>query len=647
MSFITNLSLKVRITALVALLLISAITIVSWVGHSRYQASYLHTVDETGNIALRGLTAYLGERYDNVSFELDDHGHLARLVWPGLTPFLQEDAADAIRSIHDIEGTIFRYDRVSEEFTRVATTIMGSDGTRQVGTTLARGAVYDALLEGELFHGDVDVLGQPYRTHYVPVHGLDGNLVGAVASALQMETVLAELRQSVIEKMMISSAIIAVFLAVTFGLIYVLLKPFGRIADSVVGLSEGKLDEEIGYANRGDEVGAISNALLVLQASMQHANDLQTEEVERSKVAAEKQREQQRVVDLISDGLAELSQLNLTTRIENDPNDPFLAEYESLRVSFNELVDRLSESMIAIRLVADEVSGDAREMSGSSNDLSSRTESQAATLQESAAALEELSQSVQSTAENAADAEATTRENRAVAKETGEIVSNAVNAMAAIEASSQQITQIISVIDDIAFQTNLLALNAGVEAARAGEAGRGFAVVASEVRALAQHSSASAQEIKGLIAASSEQVENGSKLVRATGQSLGDIIERVDRVASLVSDIAVSANEQSVGVSEINSGVRDLDAATQRNAAMAEEASAASEGLTNAAERLADHLGRFKIEKSGGSSVVSAPGNWAAAASARAGSPIPQTHAPRVERASNGGATQANVFSGF
>jgi hypothetical protein len=235
-------------------------------------------------------------------------------------------------------------------------------------------------------------------------------------------------------------------------------------------------------------------------------------------------------------------------------------------------------------------------MHRASDNLSSRTVAQAATLEETAAALEELTGSVREAADTARTVEGAMGETRTEAEESGRIVRDAITAMDAIQTSASAITQIIGVIDDIAFQTNLLALNAGVEAARAGEAGKGFAVVASEVRALAQRSSQAAREIKDLIGSSTDQILQGVDHVNRTGTALERVVERVSRMAGLVSNIAAAAAEQARGLSEINTGVAQLDQVTQQNAAMAEQAGMTTQQLNARADALADLVARFRTD---------------------------------------------------
>ena len=237
----------------------------------------------------------------------------------------------------------------------------------------------------------------------------------------------------------------------------------------------------------------------------------------------------------------------------------------------------------------------AREVSSASDDLSRRTEQQAASLEETAAALDEITATVKKSAEGASHAREVVAAADEDAKKSALVVRQAVDAMDAIAKSAQQISQIIGVIDEIAFQTNLLALNAGVEAARAGDAGRGFAVVASEVRALAQRSAEAAKEIKGLISASTTQVDHGVKLVAETGKSLERIMAQVAEINDVIADIAAGAKEQATGLDEVNTAINQMDQVTQQNAAMVEESTAASHSLSQETDQLSGLIGQFQL----------------------------------------------------
>ncbi|MFW8637266.1 methyl-accepting chemotaxis protein [Cribrihabitans pelagius] len=360
--------------------------------------------------------------------------------------------------------------------------------------------------------------------------------------------------------------------------------PLGALRDRMLTLADGDTESEIPATRSRSELGEMARTLDVFRQAQIRQRDLEEAKQEQDERQSE-------VVRVLSGKLSALSHGDLTAQI----TESFPEEYEQLRADFNSTSSRLSDTVAQVIDAASSIRNGAAEISQASDDLSQRTESQAATLEETAAALDQLTASVKSAADGARGVEATMGEARAEAEESGKVVQNAVQAMTGIEQSSTHISQIISVIDDIAFQTNLLALNAGVEAARAGEAGKGFAVVASEVRALAQRSSDAAMEIKTLIGDSSKQVERGVDLVGKTGEALQSIVARVGHISQLVSGIAESAAEQSTGLGEINTGVTQLDQVTQQNAAMVEEANAAGHMLKSDAAKLAGLVEHFKI----------------------------------------------------
>ncbi|MEM1374458.1 MAG: methyl-accepting chemotaxis protein [Pseudomonadota bacterium] len=302
-------------------------------------------------------------------------------------------------------------------------------------------------------------------------------------------------------------------------------------------------------------------------------------------------REQSAVVDAVREALAALAGGDLTRRMES----PFAGGYDALRTDFNAAVETLGAAMRTVLVNATSIRSEANEITAAADDLSTRTEHQAATLEETAAALDTLTSNLHVAAREAEKADSVVATARDHADTSGEIVAKAVNAMSQIKSSSDQISRIVSVIDDIAFQTNLLALNAGVEAARAGEAGRGFAVVASEVRALAQRSADAAREIGGLVGQSGSHVKQGVDLVGEAGRALSIIVDTINDVSRHVSEIASSAGEQSRSVVEINAAVTNLDQVTQQNAAMFEETTAASHALTREAEQMTQAMAQFQV----------------------------------------------------
>ncbi len=297
------------------------------------------------------------------------------------------------------------------------------------------------------------------------------------------------------------------------------------------------------------------------------------------------------VFDEIAASLSSLAKGDLKYQIEKD----YLGTYASLTEDTNKTSKRLKQIVSDIIIASNEIAGASTEIASGSIDLSQRTENQASSLEETAASMEEMSTTVKQNAENAQKANSLAITARDVAEDGGKVVEQAVDAMSSIEGSSQKVSDIIGVIDEIAFQTNLLALNAAVEAARAGEAGKGFAVVASEVRTLAQRSGEAAKDIKSLILDSNSQVKEGVKLVGETGDSLEGIVESIKRVADIVSEIAAASQQQASGVGEINAAVTQMDEMTQQNAALVEESSASARSLEEQSEKMMRLMSFFDI----------------------------------------------------
>ncbi len=296
-------------------------------------------------------------------------------------------------------------------------------------------------------------------------------------------------------------------------------------------------------------------------------------------------------ISLLGTALRQLSEGDLTRTLDT----AFVPSMEQLRHDFNATIDKLSRTMKTIGENATAIADSSREIGSSADSFSKRTEQQAASVEETAAALEEITTTVNDSSQRADEAGRLVGQTKQSAEQSGTVVRRAVSAMDQIEQSSREITNIIGVIDDIAFQTNLLALNAGVEAARAGEAGKGFAVVAQEVRELAQRSASAAKEIKALINTSSELVKNGVELVGQTGEALEEIVVQVASINSNVAAIVEGSREQATGLKEINQAVNTLDQATQQNAAMVEESTAASHNLAAEADALRTLVSQFQL----------------------------------------------------
>jgi methyl-accepting chemotaxis protein len=328
-------------------------------------------------------------------------------------------------------------------------------------------------------------------------------------------------------------------------------------------------------------------------------------DAERARLKQAMEAEQTQVVDALARALRHVAKGDLTWRLETR----FAPQYEALRQDFNEALMRLRAAMGEISSNAASMSAGVADMSRASDELAHRTEDQAASLVQTATAMGQITATVNETARNARQANAAAADARAEAERSDPVVTEAVDAMTLIEASSGQIGQIISVIDEIAFQTNLLALNAGVEAARAGEAGRGFAVVAQEVRALALRSADAAREIKALVEASSRQVTAGVERVGKTREALGRIVARVAEIDIQINAIARSADDQAQSLGEVNTTMVAMDRVVQQNAAMVEETTAAAHALKTEAAELAKRVGLFRTTDA----PSATPGDLAAA----------------------------------
>lgn len=406
-------------------------------------------------------------------------------------------------------------------------------------------------------------------------------------------------------KLMVSAAflvVIAIAVALFLTTKLMVARPITRLVKVVEALGVGDYSASPLDTRRSDEMGVIAGALDKLRLALIQGKNAETEaEAARQSNAREREvveagrieaiEEQRRVVAVVGEALKELAAGNLTCRIQ----EAFPGEYDKLQVHFNSALDSLEETIRVVGRGVSHISAGIEEISASAGDLARRTEMQAAGLEETAAAMAELSEQVQASATRAQSAASSVGAATTDTVATGDIVGSAIQSMESISRSSQEITRITGVIDEIAFQTNLLALNAGVEAARAGEAGKGFAVVAQEVRELAQRSAAAAKDIKTLINSSGAEVREGVELVGEAGSALSRITTQITAINENVRQISTFAGEQSIGLRSISASINQMDQVTQQNAAMVEETTAASVSLRDEARQLSEVVRRFKV----------------------------------------------------
>ncbi len=425
---------------------------------------------------------------------------------------------------------------------------------------------------------------------------------------------------------------VAVAIGVGFGIhigVNHLSRPIRNVTAAMKRVAEGDFSAEVPYNGRPDEIGEMAatvevfkqNGLAVQRLNAQEAamraksDDLQSgmsvvvasaaagdfsKRIEKDYQDANLNQFAANINDLLSSVdsgvsetrrvIASLASGDLTQSMRGE----FRGAFAELKTNVNTTFDRLRQTMMEVRGKTDTINGSTYELTSATNDLAKRTEQQAAALEETSAALDQITVVVRGSSERAQEASRMVSEAKESAAQSAIVVSDAVEAMGRIEQASREISQIINVIDEIAFQTNLLALNAGVEAARAGEAGKGFAVVAQEVRELAQRSANAAKDIKALITKSGQEVAGGVSLVQRTGESLAEIETRVLQINGHIHSIASAAKEQSTGLAEVATAMNQMDQVTQQNAAMVEETSAATHKLSAEADNLAALVARFR-----------------------------------------------------
>jgi methyl-accepting chemotaxis protein len=419
--------------------------------------------------------------------------------------------------------------------------------------------------------------------------------------------------------LLLQSGLLVVALVIAGGMMLLVSRrvtgPLHAIRAAMLKLAGGDFEVVLPGLERKDEIGAVANAverfkvLAVDKARNEadeamkrqqaeadrHAQIARAEAEAQAKVAAERAKaaeEQAHAFQTLGSALGKLAEGDFTIRLADDIPEA----YAQIRDDFNRAIGRLRETIHAVADSTREVANAASEIATATTDLSQRVEEQAASLAETSASMEEISSTVETNAKNAQQANELTNSTQGVADRGGQVVAEAVTAMSRIEESSRQISDIITVIDEIARQTNLLALNAAVEAARAGDAGRGFAVVASEVRSLAQRSSEAAKNITDLIAKSSDRVQEGVGLVNRAGTALSEIVASIKQVAGIVASIATASSEQSTGLAQISKALAQMDDVTQQNSALVEENTATAKTLQQQSHDMQVRIASFKLD---------------------------------------------------
>jgi methyl-accepting chemotaxis protein len=516
--------------------------------------------------------------------------------------------------------------------------VSAESGEEPSATSLLTEAELASVVAGTAVDRRIEIHGEGHFLRAVSLQDFSGEVIGVISMAQPSGDF--DMLAALARKMSMASAALAFVISALAAWYFGgrITGQVKRLATTTHAIAGGDLSVTIRGQKRPDELGDMARALQIFRDNLEETGRIQAalraeeentrraeaaqqaeaeqarqtreaarreaeelrrkaEEEERAAMELREQEaqarlaEQERMVHVLGEALGALARSDLAQVIHEE----LPGKYERLRLDYNEAIAQLARVMADLGENARRLEGEVATISDTADSLSQTTEQNAATLEETAAALNQLTASVQAAAEGAQAARTMASDARGVAETGVGVVETAVSAMAEIEASSQKISRITSVIDDIAFQTNLLALNAGVEAARAGEAGRGFAVVASEVRALAQRSSEAAKDISDLIAASDHQVRQGVDLVGQSGQSLNKIVAAVRAISARIDEIATSSGEQARGIAEINEAVNLLDRATQRTAALFDQAAEASRQMLSENAALVASISQFSL----------------------------------------------------
>ncbi|MCR6635224.1 methyl-accepting chemotaxis protein [Devosia sp.] len=579
-----------------------------------------------------------------------DDGALGQVTLWALLPFFDTELVDGISRVTGGETAIYIADKDTKDLVINTTTLVDEAGASLKGQIMdPQGAVMTAMKEGRSWLGEETIGGETYYAAYHPVVREDG----AVAGAILVGETLEAIEQSV-QGMMVLMLTIAMVTTLVLGVLGYLLslvitRPLPRIAAAMGAIAEGRFETDVPYVQRGNEVGAMARAvevfresgLKVAQMTEAEAARIIRDSEDRQAMMIELQRAFGDVVDAAIDGdfsrrvpeqfpdaelnglaksvntlvgsvdrglgetgavLNALANTDLTQRMQGEHRGAFA----KLKADINAVAEKLTDIVTQFRSTSGALKAATGEILSGANDLSERTTRQAATIEETSAAMEQLTSTVMGNAARARDASANAAQVTQTAEHGGLAMQDATEAMERITQSSAKISNIIGMIDDVAFQTNLLALNASVEAARAGDAGKGFAVVAVEVRRLAQSAAQASAEVKVLIEQSAGEVASGSRLVEEAASKLASVLGAIrDNTVSLEA-IARASREQAGAIEEISTAVRQMDEMTQHNAALVEQTNAAIEQTEAQASELDRIVDIFRLDDRGASAAVPA-----------------------------------------
>ena len=647
---------NIKLTTMIATLVISAI-IVSIAAVTA--ATYLNLSASTRASAmadlegdLRTAATVVGGKLPGSEVTWAEDGSIASVkTWAMPRLFVNHELVDSVVRLTGETATIYGAEDHSKPLIALSSTLVTPEGERLLGDVLDEtNPAYATLVEGKAYFGEANVLGTDYYTAYQPILDQQSRLIGVLYAG----TDKAKLEAGILSTLWILLGVGAVSLVVLGVLGYVMsrlmMAAVPKLAQTMKAVAEGDYATEVPFIQQGNEIGEMARAVEVFRENGLKVSQMTEEEraasqrrrVERTDMMVALQAAFGEVVDAAIAGdfskrvhaqfpdpelnalagsvnnlvetvdrgisetgevLAALADTNLTRRMVGD----YQGSFAKLKADTNAVGDKLTDVVAQLRSTSRALKTATGEILSGANDLSERTTKQAATIEETSAAMEQLATTVAENARMAEDADVKAQSVSQSAAHSGRTMAEANEAMERITSSSAKISNIIGMIDDIAFQTNLLALNASVEAARAGDAGKGFAVVAVEVRRLAQSAASASADVKALIEQSANEVKGGSKLVSSASEQLTAMLNAVGENASLMQSIAKASREQAAAIDEVSVAVRTLDEMTQHNAALVEETNAAIEQTEAQASELDRVVDIFTIEETGSAVVKAAP----------------------------------------
>ena len=650
-TLLRNVSLRATIAGLVVFSVLCAVAALAAGIYVSVGASFMQQGRDQALAALRTAATVFVESADGYTIKWSDDGQLGRITVWGLLPYRDNTLVQSISRVSGAETSIFTLDKDTQALIVGTTTLLGADQHPALGATLDQtGAAYAALSNGALYTTEENLDGNRYFTAYKEiVRDRDAVIVGVLRVAVP----LAEVEQRLFDIMgLVLKVCVAVVLVVAgFGYVAALLitRPIPRLVATMRELVAGNYETAVPYTGRGSEIGKMADAVEIfrengLKIAHMTAEETASSEKRRTERALMMRTLRQEIGDVVDSAvagdfdkrvtaefpdpelaslatginalvesvsrglgetttvLAAVAEADLTRRVNGD----YQGAFAQLRDSTNSLVHRLNEIVSDVQLSSRGLKTATEEILQGADDLSERTTKQAATIEETSAAIEHLSGTVSSNALQAKQASDNAREAARTAELGGQAMGTATEAMEKILASSNAISGIIGVIDDIAFQTNLLALNASVEAARAGEAGKGFAVVAIEVRRLAQSAAEASRDVKQLIEQSAEQIRIGGRLVSEAANTLESMRLAAHANNELMDNLARQSAQQAGAIEEVTSAIRQMDEMTQHNAALVEQTNAAIAQTETQARKLDSVIDTFRVGEAQPVSTASA-----------------------------------------